>query len=258
MPACASAPDACALADIAGMIGAPDGLAYPVCVSLREAETIPRDPLEWRPQLPRESHRAPTIRDPILEPDWAGRHVLAHVEAARATMGPSVRLVDTFGDDATDDVPEVVAGLGRSLLAMDAVIDGVLTGQATRGGEGTALVLEARVSPLSPILPRPAEIDVPGRVADEGPIAFVAVDLLRLDGEDLFDLPLLERKRLLESTLRVEELVRVTPFARPPIQTWLASWKAAGFGGVIMKAANSRYRPAALTDEWTVVTKLGR
>jgi bifunctional non-homologous end joining protein LigD len=240
------------------MIGGPDGLAYPVGVSLREAEAIPRDPLEWRPQIPRESRRAPTIRDPIVEPDWAGRHVLAHVESARAAMSPSVRLVDTFGDDATDDAPEAAVALGRALLAMDAVIDGVLTGQATRGGEGTALILDARLSPLSPILPRAAEIDVPGPVVEDGPTAFVAVDLLRLDGEDLFDLPLLERKRLLESTLRVEELVRVSPFARPPIQTWLASWKAAGFDGVIVKAANSRYRPAALTDEWTVVTKLGR
>jgi ATP-dependent DNA ligase len=240
------------------MIGAPDGLAYPVGVTIREAEAIPRDPLEWRPQLPRESRYAPTIRDPIVEPYWAGRHVLAHVESARATMGPSVRLVDTFGDDATDDAPAVVAALGRALLAADAVIDGVLTGQATRRSEGTALVLEARVSPLSPLLPRAAEVDVPGSAADEGPTAFVAVDLLRLDGEDLFDLPLLERKRLLESTLGVEELVRVSPFARPPIQTWLASWKAAGFGGAIMKAANSRYRPGAMTEEWTVVTKLGR
>jgi ATP-dependent DNA ligase len=223
-----------------------------------EAAEIATDPLDWRPQLPRPSRRAPVIRDPIVEPAWEGTHVLAHVDTAGG-RGPTIRLIDAFGEEATDGAPAIVEALGRAFLAVDAIIDGVLTGQATRRSEGAALFLEGQISPLTPILPRSAEVDVPGpRGRPEGPTAFVAVDLLRIDGQDLFDVPLLERKRLLESALEVEELVRVTPFARPPIETWLASWKAAGFGGVVVKAANSRYRPATLTDEWTIVTQLRR
>jgi ATP-dependent DNA ligase len=48
----------------------------------------------------------------------------------------------------------------------------------------------------------------------------------------------------------------VSPYTRPPIQQWLVSWKSAGFAGLVAKAANSRYRPASLTEEWAVYTKL--
>ena len=41
----------------------------------------------------------------------------------------------------------------------------------------------------------------PAAAAEPGPIAFVAVDLLALDDEPLLEIPLLERKRLLESVL---------------------------------------------------------
>ena len=86
----------------------------------------------------------------------------------------------------------------------------------------------------------------------ENLVAFVAVDLLRLDGEELLDVPLLERKRLLEQVVAAGDLVRVTPFVRPPLEGWLNSWKAAGFAGAILKAANSRYVPGRETDEWYV------
>ena len=40
-----------------------------------------------------------------------------------------------------------------------------------------------------------------------------------IDGSRLLDLPLLERKRLLDGALEPSELVRITPFVRPPIGT---------------------------------------
>jgi ATP-dependent DNA ligase len=89
-------------------------------------------------------------------------------------------------------------------------------------------------------------------------IAFVAVDLLTLDGQVLFDLPLLERKRLLESAIVESELVRTSPFVRPPLERWLPSWNALGFTGAMLKAANSRYVPGGLADDWSVAQPLGR
>lgn len=224
---------------------------------------IPTDPLDWRPQLAREHRHAPAIRDPLVEPAWEGLHVLAHLLAVSdaAQTPPAVRLIDVLGEEVTLEEPEVVRALAENLLASDAVVDGFLTRQATRGGEGATLSLRADVSSLGTLISRRADVDVrrpESDSAEEPSVAFVAVDLLRIDGQELFDVPLLERKRLLESALRADELVRVSPFARPPLQPWLISWKAAGFGGVMVKAANSRYRPQTLTDEWTLVTRLGR
>ena len=39
------------------------------------------------------------------------------------------------------------------------------------------------------------------------------------------------------------DLVRRGAYVRPPIDTWVGSWRALGFNGLTYKAANSRYRP---------------
>ena len=84
-------------------------------------------------------------------------------------------------------------------------------------------------------------------------MAFVAVDLLRVDGQDLLGVPLLERKRLLEGVVRPSTLVRVSPFTRPPLSQWLATWKASGFSGAILKAANGPYEPGSVARDWAYV-----
>ncbi|OGN88022.1 MAG: hypothetical protein A2X23_12665 [Chloroflexi bacterium GWC2_73_18] len=204
------------------------------------------DPISWRPQVARPAHRAREIVDPIIEPLWDGNHVLVHFQAGR------VRLVDAGGKDVGRDFPLIVTAVREAISADDAVIDGWLSDQPTRTGVGVVPV--AVETPRGMGLIRPQR---PGPAPElphdrENLVAFVAVDLLRLDGEELLDVPLLERKRLLEQVVAAGDLVRVTPFVRPPLEGWLNSWKAAGFAGAILKAANSRYVPGRETDEWYV------
>jgi bifunctional non-homologous end joining protein LigD len=230
----------------------------PPQASTQTQEPVSADPLDWRPQRPRPLRVPPVIHDAILEPDWSGTHVLVHFDAQRGggRRDAWIRVMDEQGNDATDRQPAVVDEIARSVMAIDAVLDGYLTTQATRPGEGTTLALRPNVRPFPLLLPHDADVDVVPDTPPASSVAFVAVDLLRLDGQDLLDLPLLERKRLLEAVLAASELVRVTPFARPPIAHWFATWKSAGFGGVVGKAANSRYRPGSFTNEWAVYTKL--
>jgi ATP-dependent DNA ligase len=99
--------------------------------------------------------------------------------------------------------------------------------------------------------PRSGELARPGRPPDsDRPVAFVAVDLLSIDGTSLIDVPLLERKRLLDGVLHQGELVRITPFVRPPGGTFIATWLASGLRGLAYKAANSRYLPGDRNDDW--------
>ena len=219
------------------------------------------DPLAWRPTEPYAKSRPTEIRDPILEPRWSGRRVLAHFEVQRDPQddGPWLRLIDDAGEDATDAEPNVVRDLAAAILCLDAVIDGYLTPEATRTGEGALTTTAIQTSRFGTFIRAP-DLDVaePMPSADEPPtrVAFVAIDLLRIDGQVILDVPLLERKRILDGLIRQSDLVRVTPYTRPPIRSWLTSWKAAGFEGAVLKAANSRYVPSSITDQWTVVTKL--
>ena len=83
-------------------------------------------------------------------------------------------------------------------------------------------------------------------------VSFVATDLLWLDGTSLLDVPLLERRRLLESVLVESDVVRVGAFVRPPIESWVDSWRAMGFAGLTYKAANSRYLPGEPNPDWVI------
>lgn len=220
-------------------------------------EPIPSDPLEWRPQVPLLTRRALTITDPIVEPLWSGTRTLLHFELGPDGAAPSVLLVDSDGNDVTAREPGLAGEIGRSVLAIDAVIDGILTVQATRSGEGAAIIHQAAMSRTTFFMPRDAGIDVERSDAfPEQVLAFVALDLLQVDGQPLFDLPLLERKRILESLIQPGEQVRVSPFTRPPVEPWVASWKGAGFEGAMLKAANGRYVPGGYADDWMTVTRL--
>jgi ATP-dependent DNA ligase len=217
------------------------------------------DPRDWRPLEARSSGRAPEIKDPIIEPLWRGTHVLAYF---RATPGSDrngvVELRDGEGHDVTEEFTAIGEALAETVFAQDAVIDGILTDQALASSMGVGVVPEASISPVGVLLGKSAEVTVgPARNrAKSFDISFVALDLLAVDGEHLLDLPLLERKRLLEGLLSGTELARVSPYVRPPLAQWLASWKSAGFRGVVMKAANSRYRPDDVSRSWAIVERV--
>jgi len=211
----------------------------------------------WRPQQPRSTRRRPEVTDPLLEPWWTGIRVLAHFVARPDEGTATLALRDDDGDEIADLAPHAASALRDSVMALDAVIDGVLTRQATLSGVGSSMVVEAQVSSLAFVLPTRPDATFRRRDGEPGELAFVAVDLLSVDGQDLLDLPLLERKRQLESLFVESELLRLSPVVRPPIGAWLNSWKSAGFRGLMMKAANSRYRPGELTTEWVTVERLG-
>jgi hypothetical protein len=121
-----------------------------------------------------------------------------------------------------------------------------MSGQITRmfvGGRGSRR--DVRTTPL--------EEDLVDRdFGEDDGVSLVLTDLLWLDGDWLLDVPLLERRRVLESIVQPGELVRSGPFVRPPIDSWISSWRAQGFRGMTFKASNSRYRPGEASDEWTL------
>ena len=224
---------------------------------------IPHNPREWRPQVIKRGRFVPQVIDPILEPLWSGTRVLVHFRASpNDEEHGTVEIYDEFGDDALLDAPQAADHLRRAVKATEAVIDGVMTGEATTSGENTAIQLFPTVNPLRKFfIGGTPDTDVkyePRGPREQGVPAFVAVDLLSVDDQPLFDAPLLERKRLLEGLIEQSELVRLSPWVRPPVRTWFNTWRSAGLRGVIMKSSNSRYRPGAETTEWAYVERMPR
>lgn len=223
----------------------------------------PENRKSWRPQG---FGRRPVrhLDDPLVEPLWSGIRVLAHVS------GESVDFLDAEGE--AQDWPLTAEALAAAVQADVAVLDGYLTTDASGDGIGV-------VPAPDPELPSPgtmtrqmflgagggrdrrAEVVAAEEAArdqalaaeDEPDVAFVAVDLLMVDGETLLDVPLLERKRLLDAVLLESQLVRRGIHVRLPINVWLATWRSLGFRAMAYKDANSRYRPGLPNDDWSTI-----
>jgi hypothetical protein len=220
---------------------------------------------EWRPQHPGR-RAASDILDPIIEPDWAGLRVVAAIDEGQAE-------VYRYGDRI--DVPaSLEAALADAFAASAGVIEGHLTRKAFDDGIGVdpnvrepvprgmfSLGRLFRRNSKDPyLIGRKHQADEEARalpyveaLAGGEEHAFVATDLLWLDGRSLLDFPLLERKRHLEGVLAQSRLIRVTPFVRPGGSRLAATWGRQGFEYIFWRAANSRYRPDAENPDWTVV-----
>jgi bifunctional non-homologous end joining protein LigD len=217
----------------------------------KEPPELPANPDDWRPQ--RFGRAGRRNRDVIIEPSWGGVRVLARFE------GGATRLVDEDGVDCTLEFAQVAEAIAAAALADELVLDGFLTVEPTQEVAGKPMVEIEAPSAGQMMVEwvagnRVAQRSKPTRPLDpDRPIAFVAVDLLRIDGSTLLQVPLLERKRLLDGSLQQGNVVRITPYIRPPVGSFLATWRGLGFAALAYKGENSRYTPDARNDDWSIV-----
>ncbi len=213
----------------------------------------------WRHQLFGDQ-RSRRIADPIVEPLWTGPRILAVV-----TPG-EVRFTDVDGDPI-DDEPQLAAALQEAAAGATLLLEAFLTPEPLQavadiagreavpsqnvGAAMSQMILGSRGNRKHRLADRQAEARQRTVEGADDRLAFVAVDLLWLDDESLCDVPLLERKRILESVLDESHLVRVGVHVKPPIDTWLGSWRSFGFHRISFKAANSRYVPGQKNQDWS-------
>jgi hypothetical protein len=215
----------------------------------------------WRPQQFSEG-RATSVENPIVEPVWSGLRVLALVEGGEVTFR------DLDGDPV-EEFEDVATELAQACRAEPLLFDGYLTHQPIQGADAVAYrETEARNKAVPTIgqlwfgltnrdrkRDKPPPVQAIGREAPAAPdedVAIVLTDLLWLDDEPLLSVPLLERKRILDSVVGESRLVRRGMFIRPPIDTWVGSWRSFGFSRLAYKGANSRYTPGATNPQWAV------
>jgi ATP dependent DNA ligase-like protein len=208
----------------------------------------------WKPQA-FGRRNVKSIRDPVIEPLWEGERLL--IEAGPSGAG----VMSPAGEVAIELGARISDALVDGVRAANVVVDGYLTPQPVRPAEGTR-VFDVSVPTATEMAgqlllgrsrARRRELaESLGTVDPDEAVALVVVDLLALDGEQLLDVPLLERKRLLESVLSEGPLVRFGTYVRPPVDPWLGTWRALGFHSIAYKAANSRYRPGERNDAWAI------
>lgn len=203
-------------------------------LSLRlEADQLPALP-ELRPMLPRPLPGPFDSEDHLFEPWWGGERVLAMIGPGDLPGTGTVRILSADGADLTDALPEL-SGLAVRVAARSAILDGELvvvdaSGRADPGELARRLAGE------------------PGRSA-----AFLAFDLLHLDGRSLLSQPLVRRRDSLRRVLRPgDEVVAVPAIASDGIALYDAV-VAQGIAGVLARQRSSPYLPGTRSRLWRFV-----
>ncbi len=167
--------------------------------------------------------------DWLFEVKWDGYRVEAVVRDG------TVDLFTRNGNDASAYFPRLLAP-PTWIEAREAIVDGEVVALDESGRPDFSL-LQERISEARS-----------GRSAP--PFVFQAFDLLHLDGRSLLDVPLEQRKRLLELVLRPSTRVRYAAHVDTEGIAFFEAAAAQGLEGIVAKQRRSRYEPGRRVTTW--------
>jgi ATP-dependent DNA ligase len=199
-----------------------------------EIATLPNLPEGLRPMLPRQATEPFDSAAHLFEPTWGGLRALVFVGPAEAAGDGDVRIVDGDGREVGAMLPEL-DGMAVRLDARSAILDGELVAVDDAGRADNA-ELERRIA---------------GRTGRA--VAFLAFDLLHIDGRSLLNKPLHRRRELLRKVLHPgDEVVAVPAIAAEGLALHAAA-TAQGIGGVMARQRTSPYLAGVKSRLWRFV-----
>lgn len=195
----------------------------------------PRD-LKIHPMLTQKDDRPFTDPDWIFEVKWDGTRALCFYD------GGTVKLQNRRLYDITPRYPDIRV----ALRARRAILDGEVV--IMWNGKPSFEKLQQREHITDPL-----RIE---RIARELPATYVAFDILHLDGEDLTNKPLMERKRILAEVFEETESAVVSDFIERDGEAFFRVCQERGLEGIIAKRKDSRYLPGKRSRTWRKIKTL--
>lgn len=182
----------------------------------------------------------PMLSSPAERPppggDWVYERKLDGVRLI-AVRGETTRLFSRIERDNSATFPEVVAALTVA-APPGIVVDGEVV--AFDGEQTSFGLLQARLG-----------INDPRRALAIGvPVVFYAFDLLTYSGQDLTQLPLRVRRRVLAEAITYVEPLRLSEEREGSGEDLLREACASGWEGLIAKRGGSKYEPGRRSSHW--------
>jgi bifunctional non-homologous end joining protein LigD len=175
--------------------------------------------------------------EPFSDPGWIFERKLDGVRCLAHKEDGEVRLFSRTGRLMNGSYPELVEALERE-RRKDVVADGEIV--AFAGAVTSFSRLQGRIQVSN------AEAARRSRIA----VLLYVFDLLRLDGQDLRQLPLRDRKARLRRALSFHGPVRFSPHRNEKGEELFREACAKGLEGVIAKRADSPYRSGGRSRDW--------
>jgi DNA ligase-1 len=171
----------------------------------------------------------------FVEDKFDGIRAQAHTSRGR------LALYSRTMDEITHRFPELIAPLTE--LSADAIIDGEIV--PARGPV---------ILPFSELQKRLGRKTVSRELLETTPVVFIAYDLLYSAGRVLLDEPLEERRRVLESLVGAEGIVRLSQAKRmtkvAALDEEFDAARGRGHEGLMIKDPRSFYKPGRRGREW--------
>jgi DNA ligase D-like protein (predicted ligase)/DNA ligase D-like protein (predicted polymerase)/DNA ligase D-like protein (predicted 3'-phosphoesterase) len=157
------------------------------------------------------------------------------------TMGTdATRLVTRNGRDVSDKYPELRM-IHELVDQVNAVLDAEIVA-FDEEGKNSFEVLQQRMN-----LSNEREIK---RISSRIPVALVAFDLLWLDGHDLTDIALEQRRELLETIVEQDHRLQVLTHVDGGGTAFAEVAEGLGLEGVVAKRTGSKYQPGRRSPDW--------
>jgi bifunctional non-homologous end joining protein LigD len=176
--------------------------------------------------------------EPPTHGDWLYELKFDGIRAIAIKDGKKVSLISRNGNNLDKRFPEIAAAV-RDLPTKECVID----------GEAVALDDEGRSS-----FQLLQALEMEGRKA---PLAFYVFDLLQLNGKNMLELPVEQRKEVLAKVCEnAGDPIRYSGEISGDVETLLAEVKKRGLEGLIGKQRGSKYEPGRRSGAWIKLKSL--
>jgi bifunctional non-homologous end joining protein LigD len=176
--------------------------------------------------------------EPPEGPDWLYEVKWDGVRAICFLQDQKIRLVSRNGNPADAQYPELSV-VPHYVAAREAILDGEIA------------VLDAQGRPRFELIQPRIMVSDPNAIAQLSrtrPVVYFIFDLLYLDGYDLRQAALLERKRILASILEPCPVLRYSEHFAGSGREILEASRRQGLEGIMAKRADSRYEPRRSRD----------
>ena len=190
----------------------------------------------YRPMLAREARNPFSSKDWIFEIKWDGFRAIAYVH-------DKVSLRSRNNKELIDNFPELQE---LKQLTKNVVLDGELV--VIKNGKADFQALQERGKAV-----KASEIQFQ---TTKLPAQFVVFDILEKDGKSLVNLPLLERKKILQDSVREGEHVVLSDFVEEKGEGYYKAALEKGIEGIMAKRKDSSYQAGLRTGDWMKMKQL--
>ncbi|MGH3667137.1 MAG: non-homologous end-joining DNA ligase, partial [Acidimicrobiia bacterium] len=170
-----------------------------------------------------------------FEPKWDGIRAIAMCDE-------ETHLLTRNDKDVTVAYPEL-RRLHEQTVALEAMLDGEIV--AFDKGVPSFQRLQQRMH-----LRDERKIE---EIARQIPVVYLVFDVLYIDGEDLTDQPLEERRRILDESIVPSDRIQVSPVTQGKGKALYKAAEKQGLEGIMAKRLSSVYQPGERSKDWLKV-----